>query len=132
MLKTLNKIAQFLKPVRIRILLSPWRCHVYYFEECGALEENDFFSVGRGAQFAEVGFHEVEIGRETLYYVTPRSVQGLVPDTGAVGADVVFEAAGEVFDEGGFGVEEGVAPVGGHEIHFVDEAEDVRGGGVLV
>jgi len=130
MLKSLDNIAQALLPIRIRILLPHLPHHTQHRQKRRPLKQHHLLRARLLHQLPQIRLHNIQIRHQRMHDPAPRPIQTLIPNARPKTPHPALEALAPSQDRGGAVGDDFFAEVGLHEVHFVDEAEDVGGGGV--
>lgn len=80
----------------------------------------------------EVSFDDIQIRDQTMHNIPPRPIQRLIPDTRPIGPYGPHETLAPRFNRIRLGLQDTIAMLGLHEIHFVHESEDMGAWGVFL
>lgn len=113
----------------VRVFHRTTAAAVRYHQEGRLLEQHDLLGLADAAELVQSFLYQLDVRDQTVHDRAPRAVECLVPDRGP--ETTRFLRQGEFAHLVLFGLEHCVALLFGHEIHLVNETEDLGVLGVL-
>ena len=131
MLKRLDNITQPLLTIRIRIPFPHLTRNIRNRQKSRPLKQDHLLCLRLPTQSSQIPLHNIQIRNQTINNISPSPVQTLIPYTRPIHPHHLlkrptrlsycsFSVAYYLF-----------AVIGLYEVHFVDQGEDVRCGGVF-